>query len=178
MGTFNNNLRNYYNKSILSLGEPCQNTLFLNCASPLCNISFLFILLMSVFLTLKSSSYRSTKHFHTLSCLKAIITIWSLAWLYSLLIRLSANVDFNPGLKRLSVSNMSICHWNLNSFSPRNYTKLFLLKAYIAVHKFDIICLPESILVLLLMMIWEISGYNLIRSDHPFNNKCGGVCIY
>ena len=93
---------------------------------------------------LKSSSYRSTKHFHTLSCLKAIITIWSLAWLYSLLIWLSANVEFNPGLKRVSVSNMSICHWNLNSFSARNYTKLFLLKAYIAIHKFDIICLSES----------------------------------
>ena len=24
----------------------------------------------------------------------------------------------------------------------------------------------------------EISGYNLIRPDHPSNNKRGGVCIY
>ena len=24
----------------------------------------------------------------------------------------------------------------------------------------------------------EIPGYNLVRSDHPSNNKRGGVCIY
>ena len=26
--------------------------------------------------------------------------------------------------------------------------------------------------------ILEISGYNLVRSDHPLDRKCGGVCIY
>ena len=24
----------------------------------------------------------------------------------------------------------------------------------------------------------DISGYYLIRSDHPSNKKCGGICIY
>ena len=84
VGTFNN--RNYYHKSTLSLGRSCQNTFFLNCAFTFCNISCLFALLVTVFLTLKSNSYRSTIYFHTLSFLVTIITIWSLLWLYSLLI--------------------------------------------------------------------------------------------
>ena len=99
-----------------------------------------------MFLTLKSNSYRSTKHFHILSFLVAILTIWSLPWLYSLLILLSADVELNSGSKRASTSNILICHWNLNSISAHNYTKLFLLKAYIVIHKFDIICLSETYL--------------------------------
>ena len=144
VGTFNN--RNYYHKSTLSLGRPCQNTFFLDCAFPFSNISLLFVLLITVFLTLKSNLYRSTKHFCTLSFLATIITIWSPPWLYSLLILLSADVELNPGPKRASTRNISICHWNLNSISAHNYIKLFLLKAYIAIHKFDIICLSETYL--------------------------------
>ena len=134
-----------------------------------------------MFLTLKSNSYRSTKHFYTLSFLATIITIWSLPWLYSLLILLSADVELNPGPKRASTRNISICHWNLNSISAHNYIKLFLLKAYIAIHKFDIICLSETYLDSSTTSDdgnLAISGYNLIRSDHPSNNKRGGVCIY
>ena len=141
MGTYNNH--NYYHKLTLSLGKPCQSTFCLNCAFPLCNISFLLVLLISVFLTLKSNSYRNIKHFHTLSFLVAIITICSLPWLYSLLILLSTDVKLNPRPKSASTSNISICHLNLN-ISAYNYTKLFLVKAYIAIHKFDIICLSET----------------------------------
>ena len=123
------NSRNYYHKSTLSLGRPCQNTFFLNCAFLFCNMSLLFPLLITVFLTLKSNSYRSTKHFHTLPFLVTIITIWSLPWSYSLLILLSADVELNPGPKRVSTRNISTCHWNLNSISTHNYIKMFLLKA-------------------------------------------------
>ena len=168
MGTFNN--RNYYHKSTVSLGQPCQNNFFLNCAFLYCNISFLFVLLITVFLTLKCNSY-STKHFHTMSFLVTVITIWSLPWLYSLLILLSADVELNPGPKRASTSNISICHWNLNSISAHNYIKLFLLKAYIAIHKFDIICLSETYLDSSTTSDDDnlaISGYNLIRSRSPF----------
>ena len=103
--------------------------------------------------------------------------------MYSVLILLSADVELNPGPKRASTSNISICHWNLNSISAHNYTKLFLLKAYIAIHKFDIICLSETYLDSSTTSDDDdddlaISGYNLIRSDHPSNNKSGGVCIY
>ena len=179
VGTFNN--RNYYHKSTVSLGQPCQNIFFLNCAFPFCNISFLFVLLITVFLTFKSNSERSTKYLLTMSFLVTIIKIWLLPWLYSLLILLSADVELNPGPKRVSTSNISICHWNLNSISAHNYIKLFLLKAYIAIHKFDIICLSETYLDSSTTSDDDnlaISGYNLIRSDHPSNNKRGGVCIY
>ena len=72
-------------------------------------------------------------------------------------------------------------HWNLNSISAHDYSKLFLLKAYVSVHKFDIICLSETYLdstVLLDDDNLVIFGYNLIRSDHPSNTKRGGVCLY
>ena len=126
-GTFNNH--NCYHKSTLSLGRPCQNTFFLNSAFPFCNISLLFVLLITVFITLKSNSYRSVKHFHTLSFLVTITTIWSLPCLYSLSILLSADVELNLGPKRAFTRNVSLCHWNLNSISAHNYFKLFFLKA-------------------------------------------------
>ena len=179
MKTFNN--RNFYHKSTLSSGRPCQNTFFLNCIFPFCNISFLFVLLITLFLILKSNSYISTKHFHTLSFLITIITIWSLTWLYSLLILLSANFGLNPRPKRACTSNMAICHWNLNSISTHNYIKLFLLKAYIAIHKFYIISLSETYLDSSTTSDDDnlaVSGCNLIRSNHPSNNKRSGLSIY
>ena len=93
--------------------------------------------------------------------------------MYSLLILLSADVELNPGPKRASTGNISIFHWNLNSISGHNYTKLFLLKACIAIHKSDIICLSETYFDSSTTSDDEnlaISGYNLIRFDHPPNN--------
>ena len=101
--------------------------------------------------------------------------------MYSILILLSADVELNPGPKRASTSNISMSHWTLNSISAHNYTKLFLLKAYIAIHKFDIICLSETYLNSSTTSDDDdlaISGYNLIRSDHPSNNERGGACNY
>ena len=107
---------------------------------------FLFVLFITVLLALISNSYRSTKQFHTLSLVVNIIAIWSIRWLYGLLILLSIDVELNPGPKRACTSNIPICHWNLNSISAHNYIKLFLLKACIAIHKFDIICSLETYL--------------------------------
>ena len=75
----------------------------------------------------------------------------------------------------------SICHWNLNSISAHGYSKLFLLKAYIIIHKFNIICLPETYLDSTIPNDddkLKIPGYTLIRSDHTSNSKRVGVCIY
>ena len=61
----------------------------------------------------------------------------------------------------------------------RNFAKLPLLKAYVSVHKFDIICLLETYLN---SSIYDeslnISGYFLICSDHSSNERRGGICIY
>ena len=98
-----------------------------------------------------------------------------------LLVLLSGDVEINPGPKRNPRAKLSICHWNLNSISAHNYVKLSLLSAYLSFHNFDIICLSETYLNSSNSPddeTLEISGYNLVRSDHPLNSKRGGVCIY
>ena len=109
------------------------------------------------------------------------ILLGVLVWLWSFLIILSGDVEVNPGPKNCVSEFLSICHWNLNSISAHDYSKLFLLKAYVSVHKFDIICLSETCLDSTVPLDYDnlvISGYNLIRSNHPSNTKCGGVCLY
>ena len=70
---------------------------------------------------------------------------------------------------------------NLNSISAHNYSKATLRKAYLTVHKLDIVCLSETCFNSNTAPDnddLEISGNNLIRSDHLSNCKRGGVCIY
>ena len=58
---------------------------------------------------------------------------------------------------------------------------MLLLKAYITVHKFDIICLSETDLDSSARPDddnLEITGYDIARADHPTDTKRGGVCIY
>ena len=90
-------------------------------------------------------------------------------------------LEINPGPKRTPKVSLSICHLNLNSISAHNYVKLSLLRAYLAFHNFDIICLSEIYLNSSNSPddeTSEISGYNLVHSDHPLNSKRAGVCIY
>ena len=94
---------------------------------------------------------------------------------------LGGDVELNPGPKQSSINALLICHWNLNSLSAHNYAKIFLLKAYIAIHRFDIICISETYLDSSTSPDdnnLEISGYNLIPSDHPSNNKRRGICEF
>ena len=110
------------------------------------------------------------------------IHLWMVNLLYDpLLILLTIDGKSYPGSRHNSCESYSICHWNLNSVSAYNYTKLFFLKAYIAVLKFDIICLSETYLdysVVLDADNLEILGHSLLRSDHPSSNKLHGVCVY
>ena len=57
---------------------------------------------------------------------------------------------------------------------------MFLLKVYIAIHKFCIICISETYLDSSIPSDsnLEISGYTLVRLDDTSNSKRGGVCIY
>ena len=99
----------------------------------------------------------------------------------SILIMLCGDVEINPGPETISQQGFSICHWNLNSIIAHNFAKIFLLKAYVAIHKFDIICLSETYLDSSIPTNndnLDIDGYNLLRSDHSSNTKRGGVCIY
>ena len=71
---------------------------------------------------------------------------------YSLLLMSGGDVEINPGSLSNCKEYFSICHWNLNSISAHDYSKLFLLKAYVILHKFDIICLSETYLDSLLIL--------------------------
>ena len=56
-----------------------------------------------------------------------------------------------------------------------------LLKAYSAVHKFNIICLSETYLNSGFPFDddnLDIASYIMVRADHPANSKHGGVCTY
>ena len=52
----------------------------------------------------------------------------------------------NSGPRRSTDETFSIFYLNLNSLLAYNYSKLFLLREYNSVHKFDTICLSETYL--------------------------------
>ena len=59
--------------------------------------------------------------------------------------------------------------------------KLSSIAAYNSVHKHDFIFISETYLDSSVQSddrYISFNGYNLIRADHPSNNKRGGVCIY
>ena len=117
----------------------------------------------------------------SLSFFVIVMKIWIATWLYSVLLLLVGDVELNPGPKQSSINAFSICHWNLNSLSVHNCAKTFLLKVYIAIHRFDITTISETYPDSSTSSDdnnLEISGYNMIRADHPSNNKRGGICIY
>ena len=92
------------------------------------------------------------------------------------MILLSGDIKTNPGPISSSGQCFSICHRNSNSTAAHNYDKLSLLTASNLV-----ICHSETYLnseTLPNDTRLELPGYNLLRSDHPSNNKRGGVCIY
>ena len=91
----------------------------------------------------------------------------------SFLILLSGDEEINPGNRHNSSESFSICQWHLKSMSACNYAKLFSLKAYTAIQKFDIICWSEIYLNSSAAPDgnWQISGYSLVRSDHPCSLK-------
>ena len=141
--------------------------------------------MVSVFLSLKYKYSIIGRHFFLYIFILTSILIALQLWAHSnfllLILLLSGDVEMNPGPKLISKESFSICQWKLNDITAHNYTKILLLKAYIAVYKFDIIFLSETFLESKTLPDednLDISGYNLVRSDQPSNSKRGGVCIY
>ena len=59
------------------------------------------------------------------------------------------------------------------------HNKLTLLAAYNVIHKYYVICIPETYLDSPVQdNNLSINGYNLIRADHPNDVKQVGVCLY
>ena len=93
---------------------------------------------------------------------------------YIRLIRLSGDIELNPGPKPSSFKNFSIYHWNWNSITSHDFLKVKLLSAYNALQKFDIICISESYLnsdILSSDDNLNIAGYDMVRADHPSGNR-------
>ena len=93
---------------------------------------------------------------------------------------LGGYVEINPGPLSNCKEYFSISHWNLNSISAYEYSNLFLLKAYIILHKFDIICLSETYLDSTIPNDddkLQIPGYTLILTIHLLQNVMESVYI-
>ena len=140
----------------------------------------LYICLCSLFFS-RESGLKITIKFCILIFLLFHIFEIVFVWLCSLLIMLSGDVEVNPGPKKKDKECFSIYHWNLNSISAYDYSKLFLLNSYNSLRKFDIICLSETYLdsnTPLNDDNLEISGFTLVCSDHPSNTKRRSVFLY
>ena len=91
------------------------------------------------------------------------------------------DIELNPGpKKRSSCYNFSVCHWNLNSITAHNFAKIDLLQVYNTIHQYDVICLSESYLDASVSSDNDnlnINRYNLVRADHPGNEKRGDVSV-
>ena len=97
------------------------------------------------------------------------------------LVNLSGDVEKNPGPKSYSAQYLTIIHWNLNSIAAHSFTKIARLKAYLSVHKMDIVCLSETFLDSSIPIDddnLQIPGYSSVRANHPSNTKRGGVLLY
>ena len=102
-------------------------------------------------------------------------------WVHALLIRQSGDIEINPEPEPNPYYSFSICHWNLNSLTVHNYLKVSILRAHVAINKFDVVFLSKTFVDLSNLSDddnFNLHGYNVVRADHPSNTKKGGVCIY
>ena len=97
------------------------------------------------------------------------------------MIKISGDIELNPGPKQKQDQILSICQLNLNNIPAYKFQKLALLQGYISSNKVDILCLSETFLnpnISCDDSNLQLPGSDLIRADHPSNTKRGGVCIY
>ena len=144
-----------FNCRILAMSKNCENYLVNN------------------FISLIESLLLLCHYFESAS-----IFLFTLLYLFVLL-QCHGDIELNPGPKNLKTTLFSVCHWNLNSLTAHNYSKLTQLKTYISLYKCDFLCLTEAYLDSTTPdNLLKIDGYNLVRADHLDYVKRGGVCIY
>ena len=100
----------------------------------LCNIVVLLFILLTALVYLKPEVHNvAAISAFGLFCVMCI-HLRTANWLYiPFLILLSSDVVSNPGARYNYGESFSVCHWNLNSVSAYNYTKLSSLKAFIVI---------------------------------------------
>ena len=110
----------------------------------------------------------------------AVILLIHHIWLDGFMIKISEDIELNPGPKQKQDQSLSICHANLDSTSAHSFQKLALLQGYISSNKVDILCLSETFFKSDISCDdsnLQLPGFDLIRADHPSNTKRGGLCI-
>ena len=103
-----------------------------------------------------------------------VIVFIQFIWVHALLIRQSGDIAMNRGPKPNPCHSFSICHWNLNSLTAHNYLKVSLLRAYVGIKKFNVVCLSETYLNSSNLSDddnFNLPCYNVARADHPSNTK-------
>ena len=154
--------------SLLDLLVP--NSIFLS-------LLFFCLAMKNVKAKVKKIQILSSRAVHSV----AVILLIHHIWLHGLMIKISGDIELNPGPKQKQDQSFSICHWNLRSIPAHNFQKLALLQSYISSNKVDILCLSETFLNSDISCDdnnLQLPGFDLIRADHPSNTKRGGVCIY
>ena len=53
------------------------------------------------------------------------------------LLQSHGEIELNPGPRKTKENTLSVCHWNLNSITAHNFSKLTQLKAYTSTYKHD-----------------------------------------
>ena len=113
----------------------------------------------------------STRAVHSVAVIMLIYHIW----LHGPMIKISGDIELNPGPKQKQDQSLSICHWHLNSILAHQFQKLELL-GYISSNKVAILCLSETFLNLDISCDdnnLQLPGFDLIRADQPSNTKRG-----
>ena len=136
MGSFNN--RNIAPKIIYSsltcrfFSRLNQNIIFL-AITLLCSLTLILPLSSTLYLLVCSDVF----------FILIVIIFIQFIRVHVLQIRQSGDMEMNPGPKTNPCHIFSICHWNLNSSNAHNYLKVILLRAYVAIKKFVVVCLSE-----------------------------------
>ena len=106
-------------KIALNLNDKFYN----DSALVVCNNGLFGLLFLSVLLFLKHFASKSAKH-HVSIFLFTLIHSWVGIWLYTRMISLSGDVVVNPGQRTKASDTFSVYHWNSNSISAHNFSKV------------------------------------------------------
>ena len=119
VGVFNN--RKSAQSNSYNIG---YNQSFQNCSNfILVSVIFICVVyLLSYIVRFKSRTICG--YLHILLHISLMILYANQFWLFKIAVKLSGDIEENPGPKPSSSQSFSICQWNLNNISAHNYMKL------------------------------------------------------
>ena len=112
----------YYNKGLRIYSSFIFFNVIFICVAYL--FSLIVCLMSSFSILLRAKFQISCSDLSTILCFSMILIYVNHFWLYNNFMKLCGHVQENPGHKPSLNQIFSICHWNLNSISARNYIKL------------------------------------------------------